>query len=377
MTLRDYQCPAVRALVQARRGIVKAPAGSGKTIVGAAALCQWSIPRAKLWGRRPKVAWVANTLEQIDQAKAAIERFPAIAQSAEVTTACYASGIALAQFDLVICDECHHAAAPEARTMLEGHEGARWGLSATPERADDLKESVFALIGPIIHEVPRESLVTAGQLAKAKVTIHQPNQKNELDGAIMAQAMPVFHERMRRYGRFVSHDEQRNRCIWQAALELGIIANAKRNAKIIDLATKHAQEATLIIIGNIEHGEALSSRIAGSQVVHSKMGAKRRRLALAAFAERQLPCAIATSLADEGLDLPMANVLILAAAGRSAAKAEQRTGRVLRAYQDKTHGQIHDFMDVGHYFLLAQSNRRIALYRSLGYEVAFANPFSP
>ena len=38
MNLRDYQIPAVEALARTHRGILKAPAGSGKTIMGAAAL---------------------------------------------------------------------------------------------------------------------------------------------------------------------------------------------------------------------------------------------------------------------------------------------------------------------------------------------------
>jgi superfamily II DNA or RNA helicase len=110
-------------------------------------------------------------------------------------------------------------------------------------------------------------------------------------------------------------------------------------------------------------------------MVFSKMGAKKRREAIAAFGSGECRCMIATSLADEGLDVPRANVLIQVSAGRSAAKAEQRTGRVLRAFHDahtgkeKKEGIIHDFSDLHHYFLAAQSRRRIAVYRSLGYQI--------
>ena len=81
---------------------------------------------------------------------------------------------------------------------------------------------------------------------------------------------------------------------------------------------------------------------------------------------------IATSLADEGLDVPRASVLTQAAAGKSKSKAEQRTGRVLRSFHDKTHGTIHDFKDVQHQMLRNQSMKRISLYRSLGYEIQTA-----
>lgn len=369
MTLRDYQLPAIAQIIRSRRGIVQAPAGSGKTIIGAAALDQWSGPRCRLSRRKMNVAWVANTLEQCTQAIKAMGMFPAIREHADVAVFCYQSGRSMDDFDLVILDECHHIAAPAFRLALAQNNGWRWGLSATPNRADELQTDVFELIGPIVHVVERDALVNAGQLAKAKVIIHSPNEPGELEQEITKLAMKEFETRCRRFRFNTSDQEQKNRCVWQFANEIGIATNQKRNDHIVELGIKHSDDSTLIIIGKIEHGDALCERIPNSLVVHSKLGAKRRREAIAAFGAGNLKCMIATSLADEGLDVPRANVLILAAAGRSAAKAEQRTGRVLRAFHDKTHGTIHDFNDQQHYFLKAQSKQRIRLYESLGYQV--------
>lgn len=74
-------------------------------------------------------------------------------------------------------------------------------------------------------------------------------------------------------------------------------------------------------------------------------------------------------MADEGLDVPVASVLVMACAGRSAAKIEQRTGRVLRAYGDKSRGTIYDFVDRQHSLLANQSRARQEVYRRLGYRV--------
>ncbi len=375
-TLRDYQGPAVNVVVQNRRAIIKAPAGSGKTIIAAAAVAAWVSIRTRFSKRKMRVAWIAHTTEQVDQAVSALAEFPAIAEHADITTACYASGIALAPFDLVILDECHHIAAPEFRKMLNFHEGWRWGFSATPERADDFKEDVFQLIGPIVHTVAREALVEAGQLAAAKVIIHQPNERREMEATIKKEALVLYEERRRKFAIAFRTQQQQNeqmgRCVWQVAQKTGISCNSKRNRCIVGLGLTHANDSHLIIIGSVEHGEALQAEIPGSVVVYSGMGAKKRRTAIQAFAAGELKTMLATSLADEGLDVPRANVLTLAAAGRSAAKAEQRTGRVLRSFHDKTHGTIHDFMDHQHYFLLAQSKKRISLYQSLGYEVEHA-----
>jgi superfamily II DNA or RNA helicase len=377
ISLRDYQIPAVEALLGNRRGIVQSPAGSGKTIIGAASTYRWTVPRSRLSRRKMRVAWVANTQEQCDQARKALEAFPDIPQFADVTVCCYQAGISLASFDLVVLDECHHISAPEFRKILEFNEGWRWGLSATPKRADELANDVFTLIGPIVHIVEREALIDAGQLAKAKVFIHQPNDPNEMERAIKELSDPLYEARKRKWPYMFKnpkHDaEQKARCVWQVALKAGIAENQKRNAKIISLAKHHAKDSHLIIIGSVDHGKVLQEKIPGSIIVFSKMGQKSRRETIAGFQSGEIKTMIATSLADEGLDVPRANVLTLAASGRSAAKAEQRTGRVLRTFQDKTHGIIHDFMDVQHYFLKAQSRRRISLYQQLGYEVTFSN----
>jgi superfamily II DNA or RNA helicase len=322
---------------------------------------------------RKKIAWVANTIDQTFQARKAVENFPEISERSVVDFFCYAGAASLAEYDLAILDECHHAAAPAFAPKLRHFDGPRWGLSATPERADDLKELVFDLIGPIIYEVPREALVDAGQLAQARVFIHSPNRKGEMEAEIRNAAMPMYEMRKRKWPFIFrskqAADEQMGRCIWQAAQETGIQTNQKRNARIVELAIRHAKDSTLVIVGSIEHGQALADQVSGAELCYAKLGKKKRQELLAAFSCGAVRTLFATSLADEGLDVPRANCLILAAGGRSAAKAEQRTGRVLRSFSDKTHGTIHDFADLQHYFLAAQARKRIAVYRSLGYQI--------
>lgn len=372
--LRDYQIPAVERLSGCERGICKAPAGSGKTIIAAAALERWVGRRIG----RSRVIWVANTTDQLDQARRAVALFPAIAQFAVVDFACYAGVPSLAGYGLVICDECHHVAAPGFAPKLGFYGGPRWGLSATPDRADDLKAVVYALLGDIVHEVPREALVDARQLAQARVLVHAPNRKGDMEGDIRAAALPAYEERKRKWPWLFrtkqSADDQMGRCVWQSAQEVGIFQNAARNQRIVALACEHAADSTLILVGSIVHGLAIAAQVAGAEVCYAKLGAKKRRAMIAAFAAGELKTMVATSLADEGLDVPRANVLILAAAGRSVAKAEQRTGRVLRAFHDKEHGTIHDFADLQHYFLAAQARKRFAVYRSLGYTITEVTP---
>lgn len=53
-------------------------------------------------------------------------------------------------YDLAICDECHHAAAPQMELVLKAVRAKYvYGLSATPKRADGLDRALFVLRGPI------------------------------------------------------------------------------------------------------------------------------------------------------------------------------------------------------------------------------------
>ena len=62
-------------------------------------------------------------------------------------------------WDVIICDECHHAAGSPTKVtqfykVLSNLKALyKIGLTATPKRADGLEESMFALLGDIIYEV--------------------------------------------------------------------------------------------------------------------------------------------------------------------------------------------------------------------------------
>lgn len=374
VTLRPYQERCRKALYALVRngqikmgssGIIKCPAGGGKTIIGAAALADLAAQLTE-----PKTGfWIANTNDQLDQAQEALDLFPIIKERIKLTVCCYASMPDCTGAAVIVLDECHHIASPENRKILQYTPAKTlvWGFTATPHRADEFAADVFTLIGPIIETVQREELVDAGNLAKGRVIFHSPNHSKEIVDTVEKLAIPLFGK-WNRYFQ-MSRQEYENNVKFRLAQELGVFKNDKRNAEILRIAGQHSKDSMLILVGSIEHGDNLKAGIPDSLVAHSKMGGKNRRIAMERFRAGELKCLIATSLADEGLDLPIASVLILAAGGRSAAKAEQRTGRVLRAWGDKTHGIIHDFTDDHHYFLNAQARARAKLYKSLGYEI--------
>jgi superfamily II DNA or RNA helicase len=421
--LRPYQELAVQAILNHDRGIIKLPPGVGKTAIAAAAIGQWQRRRCDTIGQPGKVLWLANSKEQLEQAQSAFQEWGA----GEITTACYQSGLRAKGFDLVFADECHHCVAPEFRKCFEDYTGPRYGLSATPERPDDLADDVFVILGDIIYEVPRHELIAAGYMLPATIEFFSPNAPDELADVIelnaevrfkgMERSLPWLVQQMDRLplckvvqmqsrdvkmeaiklaescgleyedsvqklrgklantGPQISHvrswlmhaakQELMSRARWQSALTNGVYDNAKRNAKIVELALEQT-ETTMILVGTIKHGETLSKQVPGSIVIHSRM--KGRRDAIAALRDGRIKVAFATSLMDEGADIQILSVLILAAAGRSERQQIQRTGRVLRVLAGKSGARIIDFWDQQFTMLLRQSKARAKIYHALDIE---------
>jgi len=75
---------------------------------------------------------------------------------------------------------------------------------------------------------------------------------------------------------------------------------------------------------------------------------------------------IATSLADEGLDLPNVHTLVMVSGGRSAQKTIQRASRALRRCEGKDTAIICDFKDSFHPLAEAHAKKRIKCYKELG-----------
>jgi superfamily II DNA or RNA helicase len=365
-TLEPYQTAAMEWMLNRRKGIVKVPAGGGKTTLASAYLNFCAECRDPL-GPKLKVGWLAPTVETRDQALAAMREFPLLAKQ-DIKAACAAAGVDMSDRDILIVDECKHATA-ESWFKTVQQCPVRFGLDATPfyEGQPDRNRALELMFGEQIFEVKREDVK---RLVQAKVLMLDASDpvKEKIDAEIKA-LLDVRKRQMR--GLRFTEGELFSMCAWQAVAQIGIAQNQARNAAAIALARKHAlaAECVLVLINQVEHGELLVKSIPSAILVHSKLGKRARQAALDSIRSGHNRCLIATSLADEGLDLPMLNVLIMVSGGRSKIKAEQRTGRVLRAFAGKNEGLIYDFKDECHSVMANQSRKRVALYKSLGYQV--------
>ncbi len=180
--LRDYQLPAVEAVVSSGSGgVVVAPAGSGKTIIGLKVTQEI---------RQPTL-WLTHTQDLMYQtAKKASEVLENVGNVGIIGDGkvAYGSGkltVALVQalaenpkiieglkplIGMLVIDEAHHFPAPAFVDIAGQFPAAKMlGLTATPDRKDFLECYMFRGIGPKLHTIARDGLYDAGALIKPEV----------------------------------------------------------------------------------------------------------------------------------------------------------------------------------------------------------------
>lgn len=362
MDLRPYQARAVEYLQPLSRGFIKAPAGSGKTVIGATAV-------ARKIKAGQKCSWLANTREQVEQAIKALSATEG-PQGVEFDVRCAAGMPDVSDSDIVVIDEGHHLMAPTWFETASAARGIVWGLSATPWGPDEERNAgLRAFFGNNFFEITQAEVKAGGHLADGRVFMHDLDRAGEFDAEITAKTAREVLIRCRRFP-LIPRFEHERRATWQFTQE-AVQQNRVRNAHAVCTINQNVAngKSVLTLVGAIEHGEEVAAQVEGSIVVHSKMGVKRRREAIGAFRAGELKSMISTSLADEGLDCPVASVLVLLAGGRSAAKIEQRAGRVMRPSEGKEFGTVHDYWDRGAKFAYAQALARVKTYRNLGYAI--------
>jgi len=264
--------------------------------------------------------------------------------------------------DILIVDEAKHSPAAGWRRIIESCDGERYGFDATPWSDNEDRNIVIKeLFNQRVYEIKRSDI--GDSLADAYLEISDATDLN-IQQKIDDNIDRLFNAR-RRYMR-ISDDELKRMCAWESIVDIGICQNRERNQYAINYALEHLDMQTLILIPRITLGEEYEQSIPNSRLVHSKIGKKQRKAAMEEFKAGNLRTMIATSLADEGLDLPNVELLIMVSGGRSSQKTIQRASRALRKTDSKNCATIVDFSDKFHPIGAFHSKKRMKCYRELG-----------
>jgi superfamily II DNA or RNA helicase len=355
--LRPYQQRAVEWALLAHSGLIIAPAGSGKTLIASSIIKHAA-------NKFPNVSfgWLAPTRETCQQAIASLKAVGVDPSRVEVR--CPHESVDFSKKAVLIVDEAKHAPAATWRKIIESCPGSVFGFDATPWSDDgERNQELRKLFRDTQFEIKREEL--EGVLAHATVYMHSASDKG-IQQKIDDHIEMLFNDR-KRYMR-IKHAELRAMCAWEAITEIGICKNMERNGMAAMMASEGgcSNSPTLVLVPRVTLGMWFASLLSGAVCIHSKVPKKVRANVMDAFRKGDIQILVATSLADEGLDLPNIHTLVMVSGGRSAQKTIQRASRALRRAPGKDHAIIHDFRDTFHPLAEAHAKKRIKCYKELG-----------
>lgn len=239
-------------------------------------------------------------------------------------------------FDLSVGDDCQSFLA----------DGILVHNSATPDRTDGLGPLMEAMLGKLVP-VPLKVLVDAGRVLLPRIELVGTSFEAWADG-----------------------DE---RTVWNQ-FEALRAQDAERNRLIVALAMRAlaARRRVLILVTRRDHAHFLAKVLTakGAQAFAATGEAQETQRARWFGLLQEGRCiVIATRLADEGLDLPRLDTLILAAAASSKVRLEQQIGRVMRTAGGKKDAIVYDLCDTLVPTYKRQVQERLDYYRDVGYEL--------
>ena len=383
--LRPRQQTAVDALLFHDYGILSAPTGFGKTVIGAYIIATLKmrtlviVPDTALLGEwREKLERFVQINESppvllTKKGNPSKRQRPLIGRigggknnpSGIVDIATYQSLLErsdmegepkivreiVQDYDLVICDECHHGAAPQLERVLRAARARRvYGLSATPKRTDGLEGIIYMQCGPIRHRVDPKEQAVEQSFARQLVPRFTRIRLKSLQGD--TKFTQVLEQ-------LCAH-EARNRMIVEdvmGALSQGrspfVVTSWKSHAKELAFKIEEAGCKPFLLIGEGTDREKAERLLAAKSV------SKDEKLVIVGTGK----------YVGEGFDLPRLDALFLAAPFSSDSVVTQYSGRLHRESEGKSVVTVYDYVDSSVSMLDRMYKKRLKTYARLGYEV--------
>jgi superfamily II DNA or RNA helicase len=348
---RSYQREAVDAWLRAEgRGVIVLPTGAGKTIVAYDAMARLGVrtlvvvPTIELLRQ-----WRAGVKEHLHMPASAVGAIGGGERSAgPITVITYDSAAMkrrrLDGYGLLVFDEVHHLPAQSYRVIVE-KAGAPWrlGLSATLERADGRHEELTSLIGSVVYQRDAQELSAQKHIAAYKerrVYVDLAPAEEMRYETLMAEWRWYLASRRSQLGSgpgmFAalirrSGFDAGARAALRAHHEARLVAmNAEAKlAAIEQLLRKHAQDKVIVFSEYVGMVERISRQLLLPAITYRTPPAERRAI-LDAFRSGAITKLVTGRVLNEGVDVPDANVAIVASGSSSMREYVQRLGRVLR-----------------------------------------------
>ena len=249
--------------------------------------------------------------------------------------------------DGVVVHNCHHVGADTWYEVVRRCDAFyRFGLSGTPlKRSDGGDMKLIGATGGVVFQIRNKELIERGISVQPHVTWIRVTQ-------------PLLP-------RGIKYPE---------AYRLGIVENVWRNTAVARATAERVERGlnVLILVTELKHGRILDEKLwnftPGSFIPHQFLSGEEasevRTKAFDEFRAGVLRVLIATSIMNEGIDMPNIDALVLAAGGKSSIRTLQRIGRGLRKGGTVDRLEVVDFVDFQNKYLLEHSLQRFGDYKN-------------
>lgn len=242
LKLRSHQLLAIDAASRKEFGVITAPPGSGKTVIGLKIIADKQQPALIIVHRKQLLEqWIEriqtflgipkNEIGRIGQGKAKLGKVITVGmiQSLGKHLEKQETNEFSQSFGTLIIDECHHIPAETFRkTILQFSTYYQCGLTATPFRKGNDGKIIFAFLGEIISDIKPQEIQ---QYKRARVIIRETN----LDIPFNRKT-----DHFETLSRVLIHDSNRNKLIIN-----DVIAELNKGKKAVILTERKEHIDTL------------------------------------------------------------------------------------------------------------------------------------
>ena len=243
----------------------------------------------------------------------------------------------------IFTSNCHRAPAKTFYNVVNQFPAKyRFGLTATPDREDGLTPFMYFTFGDGIYEIERKTLVKAGFLTSVSV-------------------QPIITDF--EYPYYGPDD--------MAAMLDTLIHDGDRNAHIVAevFGAIEGGHTCLVLTGRVEHAEYLHKKIQSlgitTDLLLGKVKKADREKVRKSVLKGEVKVIVATTVADEGLDIPNLSAVFFTFPSKAHARILQRAGRIMRPSPGKPEPIIFDFADMNIRPLKRQYYQRKKAYHQL------------
>ena len=355
-----YQEKAINEMIKAKRGILVAKCGAGKSIMALEIIRRLGYKALILCHTKELCDkfknYVVDNLGMkkgeygiIANGKIEIGKFITIALR---QTMVKADLLQLRnEFNTIIIDECHLVSGnstyvSQYQKILSNLVAKyRIGITATAFRNDGLTPCLFALLNKVKYEIPEEEI--ADKIIKAKV-------------------MPIFTNY-----RFSDNCIKYDGTLLYQQLSNELARDKERNDLILKLLKENKTHYCLVLSDRLEGLQYLHDNLGegvfiNGQMVNKKAKAERENAIKDMRSGKEHILFSSFGIAREGLDIPRLDRLFLIAPTKNKAALIQSTGRIERTFEGKDECIVYDFVDINEIYYARAWKARKTIYKGNG-----------